>query len=75
MYICDHAWRKYCNFYFTNRIFIFIKIMYNSVIRQAENDFDVGLHYFFFYFFFVLFFVVVVVVVFFLFGLRDIGLT
>ena len=59
MYICDHAWRKYCNFYFTNRIFIFIKIMYNSVIRQAENDFDVGLHYFFFCF--VLFFVVVVV--------------
>ena len=33
-------------FLFTNRIFIFIENMYDSVIRQAENDLDAGLHVF-----------------------------
>ena len=33
-------------FVFTNRIFIFIETMYNSVIRQAENDLDAGLPFF-----------------------------
>ena len=37
---------KCSNNYFTNRIFIFIKNMYDSVIRQAENDLDAGLHVF-----------------------------
>ena len=32
--------------FFTNRNFIFIENMYASVIRQAENDFDAGLHFY-----------------------------
>ena len=46
MGICDHAWRKSCNISVTNRIFIFIKNIYDSVICQAENDLDAGLHIF-----------------------------
>ena len=41
MCICDHSWRKRCNIVFTKRVFVFIENMYNSVIRQAENDIDV----------------------------------
>ena len=33
-------------FVFTNRIFIFIENMSDSVIRQAGNDQDAGLHFF-----------------------------
>ena len=32
--------------FFTNRNFIFIKNMYGSVIYQAANNIDAGLHFF-----------------------------
>ena len=32
--------------FFTNQIVIFIEIMYNLFIRQAENDIDASMHVF-----------------------------